>query len=337
MKRPKNTRSQQPAPLLTTRQHPVELCHYTIATPMLLALTPVILRWVARNATGGIIRGNQRHGKSSACEYFSAKLRAKFPGIITYTMVCRTALKPTERAFFERLLKATQHLNPSDGTASAMRNRLTEFLIEEVRRSNQTRIVLFVDEAQKLLETHYDWLIDLHNELRLARVDLTVILVGQNELLDRRSDFKARRKDHIYGRFMREEHELAPIRDKAELTECLSRFDDPKANTWPQGSGICFTAYFFKEAYAAGWRLTQIAEVLWDAFDEVRIRNAIAQKRLEIPLEDFFLTIRSFLVDVGGRGSATPRVSKEEIMGMIVAAGFGSATSSPAEDDEEAA
>ncbi|PTY04262.1 hypothetical protein DB347_20410 [Opitutaceae bacterium EW11] len=335
-KKSKDTPAPQPPPPGSPNgQHPVELGHYTITTPMLSALTPIVVRWVARNATGNILRGNQRHGKSHACPYFSGKLSEKFPGILTYTIICRTALKPTERAFFERLLEATHHLDPSRGTASAMRNRLTGFLVEEVRRSNQNRIVLFIDEAQKLLETHYDWLIDLHNELRLVHVDMTVILVGQNELIDQRSDYKARRKNHIFGRFMREEYELAPIRTKAELAECLKKFDDPKACCWPEGSGICYTAHFFKEAYAAGWRLANIADVLWESFDEVRVRNGVSQARLEIALEDFFLTIKTFLIEVGRRKSTDPDVKKEELMPMIVEAGFGSAELPPEDPGED--
>lgn len=49
---------------------------------------------------------------------------------------------------------------------------------------------------------HYDWLMDLFNELEQYGITLTTILVGQKELVYQRSVFISGEKFQIVGRFM---------------------------------------------------------------------------------------------------------------------------------------
>jgi len=88
------------------------------------------------------------------------------------------------------------------GKVTEKRNRLSEFLYEKVIRTTQNRIIVFVDETQKLHEIHYNWLIDLHNELDSLGTNFITLLVGQHELIHQFSAFPQAGKSQIIGRFM---------------------------------------------------------------------------------------------------------------------------------------
>jgi hypothetical protein len=309
---------------------------------MLAELSVMILRWMRRNATGNIIRAHQRYGKTTAIRHTVDILRSAYPGILVYSPICRSTLRPSEKAFFERLLFWTENMTPCDGTAAKMRDRLSDFLIQEAERSGQNKIVFCFDEAQKLWEAQYDWMIDVHNELRNAQIDVTVFLFGQNELVDQRTRYRARSKDHIYGRFMREEFEMKGLCNVKEMEHCLTSYDDPEVTCYPRGSGWCYTRYYFPEAYALGWRLQQLAGQIWTAYEEVRAANGDALPHVEVSMESFFSVVGSIFIDIGDRKESSPRISADELASMVVESGYGSAPPAdpgiePIEDEEPTA
>lgn len=60
-------------------------------------------------------------------------------------------------------------------------------MLEQGERSQMRRIMLIIDEAQRLTEYHYNWLMDIYNDLDYEKISMTVISVGQSELLARRT------------------------------------------------------------------------------------------------------------------------------------------------------
>src|SRR5690606_14475931 len=105
-------------------------------------------------------------------------------------------------------LLAVNHALPYSGKASLKRDRLFKFLLERAEVSSHQRVILFVDDAQRLFELHYGWLMDLYNELDHAGISMTVILVGQEELIHQLSSFIQGKKAQIVGRFMVPEHKF---------------------------------------------------------------------------------------------------------------------------------
>jgi len=160
--------------------HPIESHRYLIFTPAIDVFFRRVLQWIKSGASGGMIYGKPRHGKTSAIKCVATLLveELKVPLPIV-TVCCRDHQHAGEGIFFQDLLKDVGHVLWSSGKTSAKRDRLTEYLTELVDKSEQNRLVLFIDEAQKLHEQHYKWLIDLHNELERRNIVLIVLLLAR--------------------------------------------------------------------------------------------------------------------------------------------------------------
>ena len=129
-----------------------------------------------------------------------------------------------------------------DGTAAQRRDRLTESVVRMVRRSGQHRFVLLIDQAHRLHQIQYEWLIDLHDEINEAGVDFYVFLIGQRELSAICDELRRSGKTQIIGRFMVDRVEYFGIRTERELQECLACYDERTA--FPEGTDWTFTRYF---------------------------------------------------------------------------------------------
>ncbi|MEB2493833.1 ATP-binding protein [Peribacillus frigoritolerans] len=291
---------QMERPYVPKGSHPVENGSYLIATNEIERLFDAICQWVDNRAPGAIVYGRPRLGKSKAIDYIMKILpdeyKKKLP---VYKIICRHYKIPNEGVFFEDLLKDIGHNLAFSGKANIKRDRLTRFLIEQGERSQQHRIVLFLDEAHRLHELHYGWLIDVYNELDRVGIQLTIILVGQNELLYQRSAFIQAKKAQIIGRFMVHEYEFTGIQYIDDLRPCLSGYDHD--SEYPLGSGWSYGRYFFPEAFNNGHRLEHCAEELMGVFNDLR-RKAGLTKPVEIPMQYLTLTVEYAIRKFGANG-----------------------------------
>lgn len=202
---------------------------------------------------------------------------------------------------------------------SAKRQRLNEYLIEKVERSNQNRLILFIDEAQKLHEPHYRWLIDIHNELDSHNIVLIVLLVGQEELGHQLTAFQAADKTQIVGRFMVQRFTFRGMRSAKDLEICLGNYD--RGSEYPPGSKCSFTRYYFPEAFDSGFRLASYAEILWQAFREVREAEHLPITT-EIPMQYFCRTVEYVLARFGTLESLTRDLSLNQWKQAIKQSGY---------------
>jgi hypothetical protein len=203
-------------------------------------------------------------------------------GIPIFQICCRQYKTPNENSFFEDLLKDVGHGISSTGKANVKRDRLLKFLLERGESSGHHRIVLFIDDAQRLFEIQYGWLMDIYNELDRAGVSLTVILVGQHELIHQRSAFIQARKAQIIGRFMVHEYKFAGVQSLQDIQACLAGYD--KASEFPAQSEWSFTKFYFPEAFENGFRIESCAEDLLFVFTSLR-QEAGLSKSMEIPMQ----------------------------------------------------
>ena len=277
--------------------HPIESHRYLIFTPAIDVFFRRVLQWIKSGASGGMIYGKPRHGKTSAIKCVATLLveELKVPLPIV-TVCCRDHQHAGEGIFFQDLLKDVGHVLWSSGKTSAKRDRLTEYLTELVDKSEQNRLVLFIDEAQKLHEQHYKWLIDLHNELERRNIVLIVLLVGQEELLHQFSAFQMTKKTQIIGRFMVRQLRFSGITNKKDMRDCLANYDS--GSEYPPESGYSFTQYYFPAAFESNFRLENYAPMLWQVFKEVREEAQLPLTR-EIPMQYFCRTVEYVLTEFG--------------------------------------
>ncbi|MDP3598716.1 MAG: ATP-binding protein, partial [Nitrospirota bacterium] len=167
--------------------HPVYTGKYLLPTPPLARLCDDIRRWLDMRAPGAMVEGPQRFGKTRSVRFSIKELKHiygdNFP---VFSFDCRDYRFPSDSVFFGDILDDLGHGMSRSGTATARRARLIQYLCHRAAETDHRRLVLIADEAQKLREFHYKWLVDLYNELERKDITPTMILVGQPELVHQR-------------------------------------------------------------------------------------------------------------------------------------------------------
>jgi hypothetical protein len=287
--------------------HPIETTRYILPTPSIDSSYSAVLKWIENRAPGGMIYGKPRFGKTRAIQYLSRLLAEKFGDKLpVITLLCRDYRVPSESTFFQDLLRAAGHALHSSGRAPAKRDRLIEYLSEKVEFSSQNRLILFIDEAQKLHEQQYKWLIDLHNELDERDIAAFVLLVGQDELSHQYSAFQQTLKTQIIGRFMVHQLQFHGLKGSREIKKCLRAYDEDSEH--PEASGWSFTRYFYPAAFNSGFRLASYADSLWEAFRLMKDECGLPGNR-EIPMQYFCRTVEFVLRRYGTHEDVSSEIS----------------------------
>ena len=300
--------------------HPIETTRYILPTPSIDTSYNAVIQWIENRAPGGMIYGKPRLGKTRAIQYLSRLLVEKFGGNLPVIIVlCRDYKVPTESTFFEDLLRAAGHALYKSGNAASKRDRLIEYLSEKVEFSFQNRLVLFIDEAQKLHEQQFKWLIDLHNELDARDVAAIVILVGQDELIHQYSAFQLTKKTQIIGRFMVHQLQFHGLKGIRDIKKCLKAYDVD--SEYPVGSGWSFTRYFFPAVFNSGFGLASYANSLWEAFRLTKDECGLLGNH-EIPMQYFCRTVEFVLRHYGTHEEVSSEISIEMWKEAIKASGY---------------
>lgn len=261
--------------------HPIETGDYLVDTTSINEMAEHMLYWINSRIPGAIVYGPPRIGKSRAIKYLIKVFEYKYPNQwVNLNILTRYRKTPNEDSFFEFFLKDVGHDLFDSGKATAKRNRLLNFLLDRGNRTVRNQIVLFVDDAQRLTQPYYDWLMDVYNELDNYGITLTTILVGQTELSHRRNSFLTTHKQ-IVGRFMINEKRFYGIKSIKELSYLLSSFDD--VTEYPVGSAWSFTRFFFPVGFEKGYRMKEESKNLWNTIVELRAEYGV-NRELEVPM-----------------------------------------------------
>jgi hypothetical protein len=194
--------------------------------------------------------------------------------------------------------------------------------------------ILFMDEAQRLQQQHFDWIKDIYNDLRLKGVILLPILVGQQQLLDQKKAFLRAgvEGEAIVNRFMLYEHPFRGIREKEDFATCLGFFD---STPYPANSSWTFTKFFVPQAYANGFRLAHVKDILWDAFCDA-YQELKLKSKMEIPMQYFSKTIEIILRDSVDLDQPAYTITKEFSLRSIRESWFLAATLNTKAADQNA-
>lgn len=305
-------------PIIPRGSHPIENGRYLLATNEIEKLYLKIQQCLHNRFPGAIIYGRPRLGKTRAIEYLTHILPSEFEGLPIFFITTRKYNKPNEGVFFEDLLKDVGH-TVLTGKANVKRLRLLKFFIQKAELSLQKRIVLFIDDAQRLHEIQYGWLMDIYNELDRAKISLTVFLVGQEDLLNQRSTFIELQQHQIIGRFMVQQHKFSGILKRSDMFECLNGYDEDCE--YPENSKFSFTRYYFPTAYENGFRLANFTDDLVDIYKDLR-REAGLKSTLEIPMQYLTLAIEYALKNYGVDGENLSSISKNQWIEAIKYSGY---------------
>jgi hypothetical protein len=298
--------------------YPIETGLYLIATNEIDRLYKKVVQCLTNRAPGAIIHGRPRLGKTRALEYLMHILPEEFSNIPIFFLTSRVYKKASENIFFQDILIDIGHGIPFSGKADKKRQRLLWYLIEQVRESGQNKIIFFIDDAQRLEEIQFGWLMDIYNDLDREKISLTVFLVGQEELLHQKSAFHTEGKQQIIGRFMVHQHQFSGVKTKNDLKEVLTGYDN---YSYPVDSSWTMTKYYFPYAFDRGFRLEKYTDMLFDAYILLR-KEAGIRGKIEIPMQYLTLSIEYILRTFGIEGEDLDTLDSNNFIEAIENSGY---------------
>lgn len=275
--------------------HPLIRDAAILGTRPLEAFVNELRLWLDNLLPGGVVWGHQRVGKTQAVRFLIENVHELLSSPIPTTLVSVWDPKfsnLSENRFFGEMLHALGYALPTSGTAALKRRRTIDYMVQRAYEAKEHRYLLFIDEAQWLAVAQLRYLMDLHNQLKIADVRLVTVLIGQPELIEMKMSLRSGRQNHLLGRFMTATHQFQGVVTRADFQRMLRAIDE--RSEFPAGSGCSYTQYFVPLGYANGWRLLDQVDLIWETLDTVLRREAVP-KFSEFPMQALTALIRWLL------------------------------------------
>lgn len=305
-------------PVLQRREHPIYDSDYSINTNQINELYSNIIKWIDNQVPGGIIYGAARLGKSKAIECIETMLKNDYGEALPIFRMNMTSHILNDKNFYEQFLNDVGH-ELKKGTAFEKKERLINLFIFSAMEANSKKIILFIDEANYLEEKEYAWLMDIYNRLMLNHISLTTILVGTNEILNKKKGFIRNNQQQLIGRFMVFEYHFHGVKNPMDLQICMASYD--YMLKYPYNSDWTYTKFFFPDAFELGYKLSSDAEILYNCFDKIS-REVNCDSKLEIPMQYIISSINICLKTYGADGVGLDRPTAKEWRNSVEDSGF---------------
>ncbi|MEX0606565.1 MAG: ATP-binding protein [Halofilum sp. (in: g-proteobacteria)] len=235
-----------------------------LRTPAMDRLGEDLHRWLWTGATGGLILGAARAGKTTAVRVLSPEVHWRDQTHVpTYYVSIPLRDQRTVTSVFRHLCWAAELRVSNADRADHLSDRFVHYLLDQATVHACRYAILIVDEMQRLMPQQYGAFAEIHDRLLLLDIRLVVFFVGNDqecsELLE---TIESPRYAHIRGRFFMHRVLFRGLRSRRDVEACLAEYDRLR---YP-AEGPTYTEYFLPAAYAYGWRLTALASDLWRAF-----------------------------------------------------------------------
>lgn len=305
--------------------HPLlDLFRPTVATPAIERLADAILSALDAGYRGLGVYGYARFGKTEATNYVIERtdwLRERRAAITAID--APESRKRSDSSCFQWLLSTLGVRMPARATTDQLCTLVMARLVELACNVDSRLIILFIDEAQRLLPSDYEHLVTLDNRLTRERFFLFVVFIHQRDITGFSNEvFTAiEHPPHVAGRFLIRRHEFCGLQDASDVAYVLSRYDE--GTEWPKGSGISFTEHFAGDAFRQhGLRLAHYAPRLWELASHMR-----AQERLPSvwtwAMKSFEATVVHLLtITIPREGPAIERLNDKQLIDAIRASGL---------------
>lgn len=277
-------------------RHSIVTKQYAVYTPPVHAMISQIGDWIDQQRPGGYIYGASRLGKSKGIQWhLSSVLQERFSAVLPLVIWNRRPDSQTsETGFWHQLLLATrfEFINPAKPRKKSEAIYLClERFIAIAKSSECNYVVLLIDEAQDLTLKEWKWLVGLQNQLDYEGYLLSVFSIGSHQLGYRHEYMASTGNAHVAARFMAAHTRFHGLRSQDELVYVLNGYDVD--SEWPAQSNISFLQYFAPTDFVSGRRLSDSANVFWNALCEL-CPNAV-RKNLEFPMQHIAKAVEAAL------------------------------------------
>jgi hypothetical protein len=229
--------------------------------------------------------------------------------------------KRSDGTFFKICLALLSMRIPARATPVELGAMVAGRLIEMCQNAGTRLIIVFIDEAQRLLPTDFENLVTLDNRMTLSGYYLFVAFVHQRDITGFSNETVAScdHPPHVTGRFLIRKHEFTGLRDVEEAAYVLARYDE--GTEWPPGSGVSYTQHFAPQAFLNGFRLSQYASRLWAAASNLRTEARLPDE-WTWPMKTFEATVVYLLTVIAPRAPQFEGFTDEDLRTALYASGL---------------
>ena len=268
---------------------------FIIKTKAIHDLEDALLSWLSTTTCGGIVYGRARIGKTRALKSIAQSIREKYGDEFPVIIWNITDHAITEKNFYTSLLMAMGlERIPIHSNALALKERCLNELAMAAYETPLRKVVIMLDEAWKMSEKDFAWLMDLYNNLNHKDILLSCFLFGTKELKMYKATLKSIGQDQIVGRFMINEFQFFGMLEPQELMLCLLAFDKMTTNTEWGGSDIPLLDFYFPNHEDK--HFSSLADDYWTAFIQVKAKYNIKAKDIPMKymIDSFILLLQRY-------------------------------------------
>lgn len=262
-------------------------------------------RWELFRQGGAVIYGRSGLGKTTAMDLLIKEKRRKYGEkypIYIMTLSEQDATGKTEKYFYGRILDAMHH-NSNDKnsryTATMSRKRIINVMSADALETSQNVAIQIIDEAQYMTDERYSWLKGIYDELARAGeygVRLITYLIGMEEMHKIRTRFiKSDETNFIANRFMISEFQFSGVKEMLSLEMILNDIENMEYA--PDGNKIDIFPTLFPKAVKQGKNLTDLAELILNAFTEYNETKKKGRSFDEISMKNVMMCISMIFLD----------------------------------------
>lgn len=269
---------------------------FIIYTKEIADLERSIMEIVMLGNCGACVVSRPRCGKTTSMVYISHSLKKHYGDNFPVVMWDITDHAVTEKNFYSSLLTALKVKHSAHATALDLKNKVLAELVTLACDTMFKKVVLMIDEAWRLNEKDFIWLMDLYNILRRHGLQLITVFFSTNELLDLKKKFKSEGLDQIVERFFLNIYPFHGVRNQGELMICMHAFDQMNVATLENNKPVSLKDFYFPRA-AEDAQFHDLTSDFWNAFTDIRVTHGMTVD--DIPME---FVVGSFRILLGCYG-----------------------------------
>ena len=213
-------------------------------------------------------------------------------------MVMPSGLRRSDRAFWTAMstrLKLTNSIRLDSHVAI---EKLVNWIRSRCGQARVRRMVLFIDNAQRITDAEYTYLEELDSMVLEDRLSLFLVLVRQSdsEGVDIGDDW-IDRPSHTVRRWFMDTAPFRPLFGLSDVAHALGGYD--RILTWPTPD-MPFSRYFAREAFDRGWTLASEAKLIVETANALRKEYKLPPSEAW-PMATLTLLVHYLLSDIAAR------------------------------------
>lgn len=312
---------------MDTNEHPIFIPNgYQINTKPTECLANFILSNISQGHHGCSVYSGAGMGKTTAQIYLTNnESRWLYNNItkqqlgVAARMVMPSGIRRTDHSFWlsmNRRLKLVSTIRMDPGLGL---ERIVNFIRTRCGQARQRRMVLFIDNAQRITEAEYQYLEDLDGLLLDEHLSLFLVLVRQSDAegVDVGDDWMER-PSHTVRRWFMDTAPFRPLTGIAEITHALGRYD--RSVTWPTPD-VSFSRYFARDAFDRGWCLSKDASLIFESVQSLRKEYRLPETDTW-PMATFTLAVHSLLADIAFRKQDFNGFTPDQVRHALLSCGY---------------